>query len=130
MHNVNPVGWFEIYVQDMARAQKFYETVFAITMTDLSDPTSDELVMRSFSSGENSMEQTGSTGALVKMEGVESGGNSTIVYFISEDCAVEEGRVAGAGGSVFKSKMSIGEHGFISLCNDTEGNMFGIHSMK
>jgi predicted enzyme related to lactoylglutathione lyase len=24
----NPVGWFEIYVQDMARAKTFYETVF------------------------------------------------------------------------------------------------------
>ena len=24
----NPVGWFEIYVQDIARAQKFYEAVF------------------------------------------------------------------------------------------------------
>ena len=23
----NPVVWFEIYVQDMARARKFYETV-------------------------------------------------------------------------------------------------------
>ena len=23
----NPVVWFEIYVQDMARAQQFYETV-------------------------------------------------------------------------------------------------------
>ena len=27
----NPVGWFEIYVQDMVRARKFYETVFAVT---------------------------------------------------------------------------------------------------
>jgi predicted enzyme related to lactoylglutathione lyase len=24
----NPVGWFEIYVQDGARAKKFYESVF------------------------------------------------------------------------------------------------------
>ena len=23
----NPVGWFEIYVQDMPRARKFYESV-------------------------------------------------------------------------------------------------------
>ena len=25
----NPVGWFEIYVQDMNRARAFYEAVFA-----------------------------------------------------------------------------------------------------
>jgi predicted enzyme related to lactoylglutathione lyase len=23
----NPVGWFEIYIQDMDRAKKFYESV-------------------------------------------------------------------------------------------------------
>ncbi|NOT48896.1 MAG: VOC family protein, partial [Acidobacteria bacterium] len=67
---------------------------------------------------------------LVQMAGVPSGGNSTLVYFVSQDCAVEEGRVAGAGGSIFKPKMSIGPYGFISLCTDTEGNMFGVHSMK
>ena len=26
--NSNPVGWFEIYVQDMNRAKAFYESVF------------------------------------------------------------------------------------------------------
>ena len=25
----NPVGWFEIYVQDMARAKTFYQAVLA-----------------------------------------------------------------------------------------------------
>lgn len=28
--NRNPVGWFEIYVQDMHRAQKFYEVVLGM----------------------------------------------------------------------------------------------------
>jgi hypothetical protein len=47
-----------------------------------------------------------------------------------DDCAVEEGRVKTSGGKVEKAKMSIGEYGFISLVVDTEGNMFGLHSMK
>jgi predicted enzyme related to lactoylglutathione lyase len=55
----NPVVWFEIYVQDMPRARKFYEAVLD-----------------------------------VKLE-----------------------------------KMSIGEHGFIALARDTEGNTIGFHSM-
>lgn len=130
MQGVNPVGWFEIYVQDIRAAQKFYETVLAITMSDLPTPTDDPLKMVMFSNDENAMNQTGATGALCEMEGMPSGGNSTIVYFVTEDCAVEEGRVAGAGGSVFKSKFSIGPHGFISLCTDPDGNMFGLHSMK
>ena len=31
----NPVGWFEIYVQDMARARTFYEAVFSVQLTRL-----------------------------------------------------------------------------------------------
>jgi predicted enzyme related to lactoylglutathione lyase len=26
--------------------------------------------------------------------------------------------------------MPIGEHGFIAIVNDTEGNMIGLHSMR
>jgi predicted enzyme related to lactoylglutathione lyase len=29
-----------------------------------------------------------------------------------------------------RPKFSIGEFGFVSLCMDTEGNMFGVASMK
>ena len=33
------------------------------------------------------------------------------------------------GGKIQKAKTSISEYGFISLVIDTEGNMFGLHSM-
>lgn len=129
MQGVNPVGWFEIYVQDIDKAQAFYEAVLDIKMIDLPNPTDDPLKMKMFAMGEETMTQTGSSGAICQMDGIESGGNSTIVYFITADCSVEEGRVEAAGGKVFKPKMSIGEHGFISLCEDPDGNMFGLHSM-
>jgi hypothetical protein len=64
------------------------------------------------------------------MEGVVSGGNSTLVYFSCEDCAVEAARVAESGGRVEKEKFSIGEYGFIALAFDTEGNMIGLHSIR
>ena len=35
----NPVGWFEIYVQDMERAKKFYETVLQTTLEKLNTPS-------------------------------------------------------------------------------------------
>ena len=77
------------------------------------------------------MTTMGASGALVKMEGVPSGGGGgTLVYFACEDCAVEQGRVEKAGGKVFKPKFSIGEYGQCALVNDTEGNMIGLHSMK
>jgi len=72
----------------------------------------------------------GASGALVKMEGFPSGGNSTLVYFSCNDCAVEEARIKEFGGQIQRGKTSIGEYGFISLVFDTEGNMFGLHSMQ
>lgn len=33
--NFNPVGWFELYVDDMARAKAFYQTVFQRPLHDL-----------------------------------------------------------------------------------------------
>jgi len=130
MSQFNPVGWFEIYVQDIERAQQFYQAVLQVQMNDLMDPTEDNLKMKMFSGDENAVEKPGSNGALVQMPGVPSGGNSTIVYFMCEDCSVEESRVEGAGGGIFKTKFSIGPFGFISLCTDLDGNMFGLHSMK
>jgi uncharacterized protein len=125
----NPAVWFEIYVNDLTRAKKFYEQVFNLTFNDLPAPNDmkDEMKMLAFP---QDMEQHGASGALVEMKGFEAGGNSTIVYFYSEDCAVEEAIIEQAGGKVFKSKQSLGEYGFMVLASDTEGNMFGIHSMK
>ena len=34
----NPVGWFEIYVQDMNRAKAFYESVFKTQLQKLEGP--------------------------------------------------------------------------------------------
>jgi predicted enzyme related to lactoylglutathione lyase len=124
MANQNPFRWVEIYVQDMGRARKFYETVLSLKLERLESP---EAELWAFPM---SMDAPGAAGALVKMEGMPSGGNSTIVYFACEDCAVEAARAVAAGGKVHKNKLSIGQHGFIALVLDTEGNMFGLHSMK
>ncbi|HEX5128018.1 MAG TPA: VOC family protein [Rhodocyclaceae bacterium] len=120
----NPVGWFEIYVEDLDRASKFYESVLGVKLEAFDNA---EVKMRVFPRDEKA---PGAGGALVYMQGFGSGGNSVLVYFMSENCATEEARAVKNGGRVQKSKMSIGEHGFISLLIDTEGNMFGVHSMK
>ena len=120
----NPVGWFEIYVQDMQRATSFYETVFQTQLARLED-TGPE--MWAFPMQEDGY---GSAGALVHIPGVPSGANSVIVYFHCADCAVEAERAAASGGKVHKEKFSIGPYGFIALVLDTEGNMIGLHSMS
>jgi hypothetical protein len=120
----NPVNWFEIYVQNMPRAKKFYEQVLRVEFQPLPMP---DVEMFAFPMQQGG---PGAGGALIKMAGVPSGGNSTLVYFSCSDCAEEAGRVAGAGGKVHKEKFAIGPHGFIALATDTEGNMIGLHSMK
>ena len=125
---MNPIGWFEIYVEDMERARKFYEAVFDKKLEKLESPKTEmaDLEMWSFS---GDMEAYGANGALVKMDGYSSGKNSVIVYFSCEDCAVEEKRVLEAGGKVEQSKFSIEPYGFAAMVVDSEGNLIGLHSM-
>ena len=120
----NPVGWFEIYVQDINRAKTFYQKVLGATFERLE---AGGLEMWAFP---GSQEGSGCSGTLIHMPGFPSGGNSTLVYFVCDDCKVEESRVKAAGGKVEKPKFSIGQYGFVSLVIDTEGNMIGLHSMK
>ncbi|MCM2372726.1 VOC family protein [Aporhodopirellula aestuarii] len=122
----NPIVWFEIYVDEMARATKFYETVLDLKLEKLPTPV-DNLEMMAFPA---SMEAPGASGALCKMEGFKCGGSGTIVYFSCEDCGVESSRIEAAGGKVHMPKTAIGQYGFISLGVDTEGNVFGLHSQK
>ncbi|MBK8002593.1 MAG: VOC family protein [Gemmatimonadetes bacterium] len=119
----NPVSWFEIYVQDMARAKTFYGKVLGAEFTLL---RADGLEMWAFPADYNTY---GISGTLVKMDGVPSGGNSTLIYFACEDCAVQAARVEPAGGKIFRPKFSVGEFGWVALAVDPDGNMFGLHSM-
>jgi predicted enzyme related to lactoylglutathione lyase len=119
----NPVGWFEIYVDDMPRAKAFYERTFEIELQPLNSPV---VAMLAFPMADI----PGCTGALVHMAGGRPAGNAVIVYFSCIDCAVEAGRAAQNGGAIFKEKFSIGEYGFIALVRDTEGNLIGLHSRK
>lgn len=121
----NPVGWFELYVQDMNRARAFYEHVFQGKLEKL--PSTD-LEMWTFPMD---MTTSGSPGALVKMEGMPPAqGLNTLVYFSCKDCAVEAARAVEAGGKIEKPKFSIGPYGFIALVIDTEGIMIGLHSLQ
>ncbi len=122
--NRNAVGWFEIYVKDMGRARKFYETVLEVKLEELQAPFPD-IEMYCFPMFEDG---PGAAGALVKKEGLSSDGMGVLIYFSSKDCAVEAARVGDNGGRLVQDKMAIGIYGYIAIAVDTEGNMFGIHS--
>ena len=130
--NHNIICWFEIYTKDIERAKKFYSEVLGIRFTDAETPTENnhpEMKMAFFSP----MENQGVSGSLIQIDGTKEGDGAsvnTMVYFPCEDCSLEESRVETAGGKVHQSKMDIGEFGFCSICIDSEGNPFGLFSMK
>ena len=125
----NHVVWFQIYVSDMERARKFYESVFQTSLTRLENPASTEGGPETWAFPAD-RSQYGASGTLTKLEGVGPGGNGTIVYFGCEDCAVESGRVEEFGGKLMREKFSIGDYGWIAIASDTEGNVIGFHSPK
>lgn len=124
MKNINPVNFFDIYVSNLERAKKFYETVFNIQLTNMPIEWGKQATFPFDNESPNI------SGALVEKEDMVANGNNTVIYFASEDCTTEEARVKEAGGKIIKPKMSIGEFGFVSLVKDTEGNTIGLHSKK
>lgn len=132
--NNNVICWFEIYVKEINRAKKFYSDVLGKTFSDMEAPgdAPQEMKMAFFNTADPT-DQDSVCGALVEMPGTKEGDSAcvnTIVYFPCQDCSVEESRVEKAGGQVVSPKMSLGEHGFCSICIDTEGNSFGLYSMQ
>lgn len=125
---LNPVTWFEIFVNDMARAHAFYEAVLGVTLEAQDKLAGEEPQMWVFPSSEGA---PGAGGALVKRVGDEigDGGASTLIYFNCEDCAAVLARVPAYGGRVLKEKYSIGSYGYIATVTDSEGNTIGLHSM-
>ena len=123
----NPVGWFELHVNDMARAKAFYQAVFQRPLEDLATPPGGDMQMSAFTMNPAG---GGAAGALVKSPRAKPGTGGTLVYFSCEDCAVEAARAAAAGGTVCQPRTSIGEYGFIAIVQDTEGNTIGLHSRQ
>ena len=79
----NPFTWVEIYVSDMSRAQKFYESVLNINMVPMQTPGAfGDLEMVSFPwvEGGNNI-----SGALCKMTDMPPGNGGTLVYFGCHD---------------------------------------------
>lgn len=126
MDRPNAVGWFDVYVDDLGRAAAFYEAVLPHRLEPIEDPTG-ETLMRGFQAN---MGAYGAAGALVQSPHGRPGSGGTMIYFSVDDCAVEQARVVPAGGKVLRPKFSIGQFGWVSLCMDTEGNPFGLSSMR
>jgi len=121
--SMNPVNWFEIPVDDMKRAKKFYEEVFGF---QLSLNEMDTVEMAWFPMQEHA---AGATGTLVKGEGYQPSPAGSLVYFSVEDIEGILRKVNQGGGKTLVPKTSIGEYGFMTHFQDCEGNRVAVHSM-
>jgi uncharacterized protein len=117
------LNWFELYVTDFDRAKRFYETAL---QTSLQEAMMENCQMGMFPC--DSMNGVG--GSITKMSGLSPGQGGTIVYLnVEGDLDGVLKRIPSAGGSVVKPRTSIGQHGFVAIFKDTEGNSVGLHSM-
>ena len=119
----NPVTWFEIYVDDLARAKVFYETVFDYKLTP--GQTDGSFEMLRFP---GQMPGIGAMGALMKHPMRKPSAEGNIIYFHCDDCQIISDRAVNNGGTIFRPKWSVGKDGFIAIIGDSEGNAIGLHS--
>ncbi len=123
----NAISWFEIPANDINRAQKFYESIFTITMTPID---MENIKMRMFPL-DNPMEGVG--GAIVQTDGfhVPSATDGPLIYLNGNpDVQIVLDRVEAAGGKIMVPKTEISpEYGFMAVFMDTEGNRIALHSV-
>ncbi|QMU63003.1 MAG: VOC family protein [Flavobacteriaceae bacterium] len=127
--DINMVSWFEIPVNDMDRAKKFYESVFQV---ELSINDFGGILMGWFPPAED-ITVLGISGSLVKHETeyIPSATHGALVYFNSQsgDIDNELSRVESAGGRILKPKTLISnEIGYMAVILDTEGNRIALYN--
>ena len=123
----NPIGWVEIPVADLDRAEAFYQKFFGFTLDR--QPTKNGFTMSWFPMD---MESYGSAATLIHGEGFTSSSEGTLIYFTAPEGSVEKALVKAQeqGIEVVCPKTDTGEHGFFAILRDSEGNRFAIHSMS
>ncbi len=100
----NAISWFEVPTTELNRSQKFYETLFDITMIPLDKPA---IKMRMF--------------PLENM--ADAGGAFPDVQLILN-------RIETAGGKIIIPKTEISpEYGYMAVLMDTDGNRMALHSL-
>lgn len=121
--SVNIINWFEISVSDMARAKKFYETVFSITMEE-TDMGGMKMAMFPYSMGGKV------SGALVLNPAHQPANGAVRIYFNAHpDLQTALSRAEAAGGKVVMPKTKISDDiGYMAFFTDTEGNQMAMHS--
>ena len=122
----NAISWFEIPSTNLNRAQKFYETIFGISLTPEDLPN---FKMRMFPIED----KMGVGGAIVDSGGFHkpSATEGPLIYLnANPDVQNVLDKVEAAGGQIMVPKTEISpDYGYMAVIIDTEGNRIGFHSI-
>lgn len=123
----NPIGWVEVPVTNLDRAEKFYQDYFGMEMAR--QPEKDGYEMSWFMPMD--MESYGSAGMLIKGKDYAPDKDGVVLYFTAPGGTVDAGlkKAEEMDQKVLMPKTDIGEHGFFAWIEDSEGNRIAIHSM-
>ena len=120
--NANALNWFEIPSTDLARARKFYESIFDMQMFE-------------FEVGGQKMAvfptpQDKSSGAIIQEENCKPSADGAVIYLnANPDIQTVIDRIEPNGGKIVVPKMLISEQiGYCCHFLDTEGNRVALHA--
>lgn len=124
---MNPIGWVEIPVTDLDRAEKFYTDFF-----DFELKRQDEKDGYTMSWFPMDMDGYGAGTTLMKGEGYTPSHDGAIVYFTAPGGTIDKALESANEKEIviLVGKRDLGEHGFMAIIEDSEGNSIALHSMK
>ncbi|MFH1197212.1 MAG: VOC family protein [bacterium] len=120
----NVINWFEIPVEDIDRASKFYAEVLGGELS--------QMEMAGIKMAFLPMQGEGVGGALCQSDAYKPSTDGTLVYLNGGgDLSVPLARVENAGGKIILPKTLITEEiGYMAMFIDCEGNKVAFHSQK
>ncbi len=120
------ISWFEIPVEDFARAKSFYSQLLGVDMPER-EVNGD--LMGFFPYDHNTQNVTG---AIVRGNGYKPSREGALVYIHCEpNVQTVLDRVEEAGGSIVMNRTKISDDaGYMAKFIDTEGNLLALHAME
>lgn len=116
----NPVVHFEIPVEDMDRAVRFYEAVFGYR---LRRETVDGYAMAFFPRTDGG---AGASGALAQGDVYKPAKAGPVLYFNVADIDATLARATAQGATILYPKKDIGAAGYVAEIEDSEGNRIAL----
>lgn len=120
---MDKVMHFEIPADDLARAKKFYGTIFGWRISEM--PEMGYVLVGTVASDENGMpkEPGAINGGMLKREAPVTAPVITISVASIEETLT---KIKNNGGKIMREKLSVGDMGFAAYFRDTEENVIGL----